>query len=96
MSTDLIIRRKGNLLEAEVDGELVALEVEKGSCYGFNRSATRIWQLAEQPISLSSLCDRLVGEYDVDRARCEEEVAGVIRELEREGLLEVSDPATGP
>lgn len=96
MSTDVIIHRKGTLLEAEVDGELVGLQVEKGSCYGFNRSATRIWQLAEQPISLSSLCDRLVDEYEVDRDRCEQEVTVVIRELEREGLLDVSEPAPGP
>ena len=90
MSTNLIISRNGDLLEAEVDGELVALQIDKGACYGFNRSATRIWRLAEQPISLSRLCDALMAEYAVDRARCEQEVTEVVRELEREGLVTVA------
>lgn len=90
LSTDLMIRRKSELLEAEVDGELVALQIDKGTCYGFNRSATRIWQLAEQPILMSDLCAALVGEFEVDRGTCEREVAEMVRELEREGLIETS------
>ncbi len=91
MSTNLIISRNRELLEAEVDGELVALQIDKGTCYGFNRSATRIWQLAEQPISLAALCDALTAEYAVDRARCEAEVTEVVRELEREGLVSIAE-----
>ena len=98
MSTNLIVSRSGELIEAEVDGELVALHAERGKCFGFNRSATRIWRLAEQPISLSALCDKLMAEFAVDRARCEQEVTETVRELEREGLLTVTtsgSPATG-
>lgn len=91
MSTDVIISRADDLIEAEVDGELVALHADRGKCYGFNRSATRIWRLTERPISLASLCDALMAEYQVDRARCEAEVAEAVRELEREGLVSVTE-----
>jgi len=91
LSTDLIISRTGELLEAEVDGELVALHAERGKCFGFNRSATRIWRLAERPISMAALCDALMAEFAVDRARCEAEVTEAVRELEREGLVSVSE-----
>lgn len=96
MSTNLIISRTGELIEAEVDGELVALHAERGKCFGFNRSATRIWRLAEQPISLAALCEALIAEYEVDRVRCEEEVTEVVRELEREGLLSVTEGGSQP
>jgi hypothetical protein len=39
------------VIEAEVDGELVALHVDKGTCYGFNGTATRIWALIETPLT---------------------------------------------
>ncbi len=96
MSTNLIISRNGGLIEAEVDGELVALHAERGKCFGFNRSATRIWRLAERPISLDALCDALMAEYSVDRARCEAEVTEVVRDLEREGLLSVTEGGSSP
>ena len=93
MSTHLIISRAADLIEAEVDGELIALQAARGRCYGFNRSATRIWSLTKRPISLAALCDALMAEYQVDRARCEAEVADAVRELEREGLLLVAEDA---
>jgi hypothetical protein len=85
-----LIRRKGELLEAEMDGELVALHVENGTCYGFNGTATRIWALVEQPRTLAQLCDSLVEEYAVDRATCERQVVALLRELQADGLVEIS------
>ena len=84
-----LIRRKGELLEAEVDGELVALHVENGTCYGFNGTATRIWQLVEQPKRLSELRDALMAEFDVDAETCEQDVRALVKDLESDGLVEV-------
>ena len=85
-----LIRRKGELLEAEVDGELVALHVENGTCYGFNGTATRVWALLEQPRSLDELCDALTEEFDVEREACAREVVALLRDLENDGLVEIS------
>ena len=85
-----LIRRKGELLEAEVDGELVALHVENGTCYGFNGTATRVWGLLEQPQTLDQLCDALTQEFSIDREACAREVLALLRDLEGDGLVEIS------
>ena len=87
MAEDLIVSRRASLLEAEVDGELVGLRVDRGTCYGFNGTATRIWALIEQPRRVSELRDILLDEYEVDAAACEEELRALLAELEQDGLV---------
>lgn len=89
MAEDLMVARVGELLEAEVDGELVALHVEKGTCYGFNGTATRIWGLIEQPKRLSEIKAELIEEFDVDPATCEAELRALLDELAADGLVEI-------
>lgn len=90
MPKAVTIRRRADLLEAEVDGELVALHVDRGTCYGYNPTATRIWALLAEPRSLAELCDLLMREYEVDRSTCETDVVALLRELEADGLVEIS------
>lgn len=95
MNEDLIVQRRDGLIQAEVDGELVALHIDKGTCYGFNVTATRIWTLIESPRRVSELRDQLVDEYDVDAETCGLEVMAVLKDLERDGLVELQPaPAT--
>ncbi len=84
---DFILRRNSRFLEATVDGELIGLEVERGVCYGFNGTATRVWALIEQPARFSAIRDRLLAEYQVDPETCERELAALIDELEADGLV---------
>ena len=81
------IERLDVLVEAEVGGELMALDIERGSCFGFNATATRIWQLIEKPCSLAELCDRLVAEHEVDYATCEAQTSAILVQLVDEGLI---------
>ena len=92
MTGDLLISRREGLIQAEVDGELVALHIDKGTCYGFNVTATRIWSLIEQPRLLSELKQILLGEYDVDSDTCEKQLRDMVGELERDGLV-ATEPA---
>jgi hypothetical protein len=87
MTGATIVSRSGGLIEAQVDGELVGLHVDKGNCYGFNHTATRIWELLEQPKSVDALCDALVDEFDVDRPTCARDVMEVLHSLRDEGLV---------
>ena len=89
MTDDVTISRSSGLLEAEVSGELIALDVDSGTCFGFNPTATRIWALLEQPRTLGELCDLLSAEYAVDRETCARDVLALARDLERDGLVEI-------
>lgn len=90
-SGHVFIERLGGLIEAEVDGELVALHVDNGKCYGFNGTATRIWaMLGESGKTLDELCTDLSREYEVDAATCAEEIFPFVQELEADGLVKLS------
>ncbi len=81
------IIRCDDLLEADVNGEIVALHVEKGQCYGMNAVASRIWALLAQPTSPEQICDTLSSEFDVDPETCRSDVAALLADLKAEGLI---------
>jgi hypothetical protein len=87
---DLLVTRRGEMVETEVDGELVALHIDNGTCYGFNSTATRIWAMIEQPKRFSELTGELVREFDVDSATCEAQLKELLDELAADGLVEIS------
>jgi hypothetical protein len=93
MAQDYIVSRRAELIETEVDGELVALHIDKGTCYGFNGTATRVWALIEQPRRLSEVKDQLQREFDVDPEVCDRQVAELLKELEVDGLVELAPTA---
>jgi hypothetical protein len=89
LTGDAQVSRNEGLLTAEVDGELMAMSVERGACYGLNRIGTRIWEIIAEPRSIDDLCAQLLSEYDVDPAQCRSEVVSLIEELRGEGLVTV-------
>lgn len=84
---DVRVSRRDGLLEAEVDGELIGLHIDNGTCYGFNLTATRVWALIEQPTTVGALCEQLTRDYDVPPDRCRSEVSALLKELETDGLV---------
>jgi hypothetical protein len=86
---EYVVTRRAGLIEAEVDGELVALHVDNGTCYGFNATATRIWSMIEAPKRLSELRDALVSEFDVEPEVCEAQLLDLLKDLEGDGLVEL-------
>ena len=90
MTEDMMVSRRDGLIQAEVDGELVALHINNGTCYGFHVTATRIWSLIESPQLLSQLEDKLLEEFDVDRETCRGQLIEMLTSLEEDGLVELS------
>ncbi len=81
------IIRCDELLEADVNGEIVALHIEKGQCYGMNGVASRIWALLAEPTSPDQICAKLAEEYDVDPSTCRADVMSLLDDLRSEGLI---------
>lgn len=88
MTDDVWVHRRAGMIEAEVDGEIVALHIDNGTCYGFNTTATRIWTMIAEPKRVVDLRDALVGLFAVDEATCERELDALLSELEKDGLIE--------
>ena len=86
MSKDVYCRTT-ELLEANIDDELVALEPRQGNCFGFNAVATSVWRNLESPKTFDQLRDQLVDEYDVSPDQCASELRELLDDLVEKGLI---------
>lgn len=89
MNGTTIVTRTAELIQTDVDGDLMALDVAQGNCFGFNATAARVWQLTEPPRSIDAIVDVLTGEFDVDRDACEAAVIGLIGDMADRKLVRV-------
>lgn len=86
--------RSSDQVSGDLDGKVVLLSIENGEYYNMNEVGSRIWALIEQPMTVAALVDRLLGEFEVERATCEAEVAVFLEQLRKDGLLKVVPPPT--
>jgi len=83
------VRRREDLLTTEVDGELIAMSIERGSCYGLNRIGSRIWALIAEPRSIDTICAALLDQFEVTPETCRREVIELLDALRREDMIVV-------
>ncbi len=79
--------RNQNVPTGEIDGELVALDLERGSCFGMDHVGTAIWELADEPVTVGAIADALTQSHDVERVQCLSDILPFVEDLVGEGLL---------
>jgi len=84
---DKFIRNEADYLHTQVDGEAVIMNMETGSYFGLNTVATDIWNILEKPVTIQALLDQIVSEYDVDRAKCEEETLPLLDRMNELNII---------
>jgi hypothetical protein len=87
MNENSRVVRCQELLEADVDGEVIGLHIERGQCYGLNEVASEIWRMLASPVSVEEICQQLTAEYEVDGSTCRSEVLTLLTQLEQERLV---------
>lgn len=92
LTASTVVARAGGVVESEIDSEVVALNIETGTCYGLNAVGSRIWGMLAEPVCISDICAILVAEYRVERNICEVEVTELIDHLLAENLVVVKNP----
>ncbi len=75
------------VVSAELDDELVLLNVETGVYYGLNELGARVWSLLGSGHGEAEIVDRLAGEFDVERATLEADVRAFLADLAAAGLI---------
>jgi len=83
------VHRIDDVLNTEIDDQTVMMDIEQGSYFGLNQTATRIWALLATPTVIADLCDRLMEEFEVPRGQCEQQVFDFLGDLLDRDLLEV-------
>lgn len=85
-----IIRRKPDLITADVDGESVVLNSVTGTFYQLNPSAARIWDLVETPQTPAAIVAHLVERFDVTPEQCRADLLELVESLQERGLVEAA------
>ena len=94
LNLDSIVQRYPDQIAAEVDEDIVMVNVESGFYYAVSDVARAIWEAIERPTKISDLIDDLSQTYEVDRSACEEQTLSFLQNLLSERLLQVRDAST--
>ena len=71
--------------------EAVILNLKAGVYYGLNSVAARIWNLIQEPRTVSEIREAILEEYDVDPDRCESDLLALLRDLTAKDLVKAQD-----
>lgn len=84
------IVRSDVLATGEIDGEIVALDIERGECFGLDPIAADIWRRTANAIRVADLAAALVDDYDVAGAQCMIDLLPFLTELAEIGMIQVA------
>jgi Coenzyme PQQ synthesis protein D (PqqD) len=71
-----------------LSGDAVILNLRTGIYFGLNPVGARVWELLQQPRTVSEIRDLLLSEYEVDSERCEQDLYALVEELASRGLIQ--------
>lgn len=91
VATSSVVVASKEQVASDLAGEVILLSLKTGMYYGLDQVGARIWELLQQPRRVADIRDAIVREYDVDLERCERDVLVLLRNLLKEGLIEVRD-----
>jgi hypothetical protein len=76
-------------VSSDLAGEAVILDVKSGVYYGLNEVGARLWNLIQQPKTVSEIRDAIVAEYEIEPELCDRDLKALLQQLEASGLIEV-------
>ena len=81
-------QRSAQALHSEIAGDVVALHVERGECFGMADVTAEVWRLLAEPNDLDAMCAALTATYNVEDSQCRAEIGPLLDELVAAGLVE--------
>jgi imidazolonepropionase-like amidohydrolase len=82
-----LIHRTASVLTAEVDKQIVMMDIESGRYLGLDDIGSVIWQRLETPRTFGDLVDSLVEDYDAERAVIAQDVRELLKEMATQGIV---------
>ncbi len=90
MSLMARIYRNPDMVATDMDGDTVMMSFERGTYFGLGGVGPRIWNLLENPTSMSAIVTTICAEYDVDEETCSADVQRFLAKM-IENELVISD-----
>jgi hypothetical protein len=79
--------RKPDMISANLGAELAVLDLAGGSYLGFNATASHVWRLLQDSLTLEQICGAMTAEFEVEPALCQAEVQSLLTRLLAAGLI---------
>ena len=90
ISFTTIVCRSQDQVSTRVDDDTVMMSISKGMYYGLDDIGTDIWELIEEPCSVSTILDTLGGKYNVNKEKCKDELFDLLATLHNKSLIKLS------
>jgi hypothetical protein len=89
LTTRSVVIRKKDPLAADLGGEIALFSAAQGKYFALDTVAAAIWDRLAEATAVSSICESLRGEFDVEHDRCERDVLAFLDRLIVEDLIDV-------
>ncbi len=83
------VSASSDLLSAQIDGELIMMDMDSGHYFNLDRIGTVIWQELAQPRKVADLCQFLVERYEAPFSEIERDVLDLLRQMADKKLIRV-------
>ena len=87
ISMDSVLTRAEGFSTAQVQNDLMMLNVEQGAYYSLDPIGAEIWKLLEQPASVQAIVDNLRRRYAVSPEQCQADVLAFLEEMQKNGMI---------
>lgn len=75
------------ILSAEIDDEMVLLDMKSEKYLGFDEIGASIWQAIQNNNSLTEVYEVLLAEYDVTPEALKSDLVNFVKQLEDRGII---------
>jgi hypothetical protein len=93
VSVDSVVVRAKKGLTRAIEKEVAILNLTNCTYYGLDPVGAYVWNLMQEPMSVADICAAMLQKYEVDEARCQQDILDLLTRLQREGLVEVKSSA---
>jgi hypothetical protein len=76
-------------MSCDLAGEAAILNMATGIYYGLDEVGARIWELIQDPKSVTQVRDALLEEYEVEPSVLESDVVKLLADMKSHGLIEI-------
>ena len=87
MTDTTVLSRREGLMTADMNGSAVMMDIMTGKYYNLGEIGGHIWELLEEPMTLTALIEKLTAEYDVTPKQCRADMLPFLEKLLERGLL---------
>jgi Coenzyme PQQ synthesis protein D (PqqD) len=81
-------------ISSDLGAEAVILNLKSGVYHGLNEVGASVWNLIQEPHTVSDIKQALLDEYEVEAEQCQNDLMTLLAELFAAGLIVINNEKT--